>query len=170
MFSLGTFQRIFVTNFFLKKWLLCAFVCPSWFKETGGLHNVRRSRAPISIDSLRPSVRLTRQFRILISPRNWLGQSNSFAFLSVGRTGQGSRSDEQISKEGHGFYFFIFLKQIDGEMNRGFTFFVLFFLTFKGGRGTWVYSIFFSEDEHGFYFFIFQNKLRKENGVWGCFL
>jgi len=32
--------------FFVKKRLLCAFVCPSWFKETRGLHSVRRSRAP----------------------------------------------------------------------------------------------------------------------------
>jgi hypothetical protein len=51
MFSWGTFQRIFETKKFLKKkkkkWLLCAFVCPSWFKETGGLHSVRRSGAPL---------------------------------------------------------------------------------------------------------------------------
>ncbi len=32
MFSLGTFQRIKKKK---KKGLLCAFVCPSWFKETG---------------------------------------------------------------------------------------------------------------------------------------
>jgi hypothetical protein len=36
MFSLETFQRIFVTNLKKKKKrLLWAFVCPSWFKETG---------------------------------------------------------------------------------------------------------------------------------------
>jgi hypothetical protein len=30
-----------------KKRLLCAFVCPSWFKETRGLHTVRRSQASL---------------------------------------------------------------------------------------------------------------------------
>jgi hypothetical protein len=51
MFSLGTFQQILKTKKFKKKKkkkrLLCAFVCPSWFKETGGLHSVRRSRSPL---------------------------------------------------------------------------------------------------------------------------
>jgi hypothetical protein len=55
MFSWGTFQRIFKTKKIFKKKekkrLLCAFVCPSWFKETGGLHNVRRSRAPLHVNS-----------------------------------------------------------------------------------------------------------------------
>jgi hypothetical protein len=70
-----------------------------------------------------------------------------------------------FSEEGHGFYFFIFLKQIDGQMNRGFTFFVFVFLTFEGGRGTWVYSFFFQRTGTGFIFSFFKNKLRKENGV-----
>ncbi len=49
MFSLGIFQWIFFTNSIIKKKrLLCAFVCPSWFKETGGLHSVRRAQAPIN--------------------------------------------------------------------------------------------------------------------------
>jgi hypothetical protein len=42
---------VFIGNFFKKKQkqrLLCAFVCPFWFKETRGLHSVRRSRAPTS--------------------------------------------------------------------------------------------------------------------------
>ncbi len=38
--------------FFFFKRLLCAFVCPFWFKETGGFHSVRRPRAPTSIISL----------------------------------------------------------------------------------------------------------------------
>jgi hypothetical protein len=33
--------------------------------------------------------------------------------------------------------------------------FILFFLTFEGWRGMWVYSFFFSEDRHGFYFYFF---------------
>jgi hypothetical protein len=39
-------------NFFKKKEkkrLLCAFVCPSWFKESGGLHSVQRSRATLNL-------------------------------------------------------------------------------------------------------------------------
>ncbi len=34
-----------------------------------------------------------------------------------------------------------------------------FFLTFEGGRGTWVYSSFFSEDGHEFYLFSFVSFL-----------
>ncbi len=45
-----------------------------------------------------------------------------------------------------------------------FSFFLFFFLTFEGGRGTWVYSFFFSEDRHRFYFFIFQKQI--EEGKW----
>ncbi len=43
MFSLGNLK---IKKKKKKKRLLCAFVCPSWFKETRGLHSVRRSRAP----------------------------------------------------------------------------------------------------------------------------
>jgi hypothetical protein len=54
MFSWGTFQRIFVTNKKKKKKkkkkaALHLCVCLSWFKETGGLHSVRRSQVPTSI-------------------------------------------------------------------------------------------------------------------------
>ncbi len=47
---IGDFSTNFRHKFFLffLKRLLCAFVCPSWFKETGGLHSVRRARAPTS--------------------------------------------------------------------------------------------------------------------------
>jgi len=50
---MGDFSTNFQNKKFIKKKekkrLLCAFVCPSWFKETGGLHSVRRSRAPTSL-------------------------------------------------------------------------------------------------------------------------
>ncbi len=44
----------------------------------------------------------------------------------------------------------------DGRTDeRGFTFFVFFFLTFEGGRGTWVYSFFFQRRGTGFIFSFF---------------
>ncbi len=72
-------------------------------------------------------------------PKLWRGQGNLGLFIF-------------FAEEGHGFYFFIFLKQIDEQMNWGFTFFVFFFLTFEGGRGTWVYSLFFQRTGTGFIF------------------
>jgi hypothetical protein len=38
---IGDFSTNFRHKTFLKKRLMCAFVCPSLFKETGGLHSVR---------------------------------------------------------------------------------------------------------------------------------
>ncbi len=51
---IGDFSTNFRHNFYFyfKKRLLCAFVCPSWFKETGGLHSVQRARAPTSFIKL----------------------------------------------------------------------------------------------------------------------
>jgi hypothetical protein len=53
-FTMYVFIGDFSTNFHhkiskkKKKGLLCGFVCPSWFKEIGGLHSVQRSWAPTS--------------------------------------------------------------------------------------------------------------------------
>ncbi len=110
------------------------------------------------------SARAVGQFRVLIRWQNRPGQSD-------GRTeGQlvgwtDFRRRAFFSEEGHGFYFFIVLKQIDRQMNQGFTFFVFFFLTFERGKRTWVYSFFFQRTGTSFIFSFFKNKLRKENGV-----
>jgi hypothetical protein len=51
MFLWGTFQWIFVTKKKIKNKKLAALrlcVCLSWFKETGRLHSVPRSRVPTS--------------------------------------------------------------------------------------------------------------------------
>jgi hypothetical protein len=99
MFSWGTFKRIFVTQKKKKKkkkkqaaLRLC--VCVSWFKETGGLHSVRRSRVPTS-----SSIISTKQFENDEELDSII--SGSLQYCSIMRTRRRKKKEEVLGGDAY---------------------------------------------------------------------
>jgi hypothetical protein len=88
MFSWGTFQQILVIKKKLKKKkkaVLHLCVCPTWFKETGGRHSVRRSRVPTSLNKFPNKTWMENNIadKIKVLPKNSLQFSNFNSFQSL---------------------------------------------------------------------------------------